>query len=50
MAIEVLEIQKRLLTGSPLPTTSILDGYHDEVVSSAEDLRSLICEWYHRGL
>lgn len=50
MAIEILEIQKRLDNGAGLPTTTRLDGQHDEIVSSAEDLRSLICEWQHRGL
>lgn len=50
LAIEVLEIQKRIAQSKDLPTTTILDGYHDDIVSSAEDLRSLICEWYHRGL
>lgn len=50
LGIEVLEIEKRLELNQDLPTTTILDGQHDEVVSSAEDLRSMICEWQHRGL
>jgi hypothetical protein len=51
LAIEVLEICKRF-RGSPedKPNSSILDGFDPTVLSSAEDLRSLICEWYHRGL
>jgi len=50
LGIEVCEILKRIEADEDKPKTSCLDGFASNVLSSAEDLRKLICEWYHRGL
>jgi hypothetical protein len=46
----VCEILKRLEDEEEKPKTSCLDGFASNVLTSAEDLRKLICEWFHRGL
>lgn len=50
LGIEVCEILKRVDAGEEKPSTTCLDGFSHIVTESAEDLRKLICEWYHRGL
>lgn len=50
LAIELKEIMKRHSEKTSKPETTNLNGFSPEVLASAEVLRSLICEWYRRGL
>lgn len=50
LAIEYQVAKRRKTANIPMNNEPLLDGHHSEVLQRAELLRSLLCEWYERGL